>query len=140
VLDIGCGAGLYLAAMLEAAPYATGIGVDADPDAAALALLANVIYYVPVNSADRPPGAAPNSAASDARGKFNACRPCQSGTWRYDARADGDLAWGGNTRHERTFGASAVRSPGGRACPYPLLSATPGGGRVPKSARPGATT
>jgi SAM-dependent methyltransferase len=88
VLDIGCGAGLYLAAMLEAAPYATGIGVDADPDAAALArrtlaerglsdrasveavdiqellgagragalpdgielaLLANVIYYVPVD-------------------------------------------------------------------------------------------
>jgi predicted RNA methylase len=88
VLDIGCGAGLYLAAMLEAAPYATGIGVDSDPDAAALArrtlaerglagrasieavdiqellgaggagtstdgielaLLANVIYYVPVD-------------------------------------------------------------------------------------------
>ena len=88
VLDIGCGAGLYLAAMLEAAPYATGIGVDADPDAAALArrtlaergladrasieavdiqellgagraaaltdgielaLLANVIYYLPVD-------------------------------------------------------------------------------------------
>jgi SAM-dependent methyltransferase len=88
VLDIGCGAGLYLAAMLEAAPAATGIGVDADPDAAALArrtlnergladragveavdiheflgtgragaltdgidlaLLANVIYYVPVD-------------------------------------------------------------------------------------------
>ncbi len=37
VLDIGCGAGLYLAAMLEAAPEATGIGVDVDPDAAALA-------------------------------------------------------------------------------------------------------
>jgi predicted O-methyltransferase YrrM len=37
VLDIGCGAGLYLAAMLEAAPDATGIGVDVDPDAAALA-------------------------------------------------------------------------------------------------------
>ena len=88
VLDIGCGAGLYLAAMLEAAPDATGIGVDADPDAAALArrtlsergladrasveavdiqdllsaggagaltdgielaLLANVIYYLPVD-------------------------------------------------------------------------------------------
>jgi SAM-dependent methyltransferase len=88
VLDIGCGAGLHLAAMLEAAPDATGIGVDADPDAAALArrtltergladrasveavdiremvgtgragaltdgielaLLANVIYYVPVD-------------------------------------------------------------------------------------------
>jgi len=37
VLDIGCGAGLYLVAMLEAAPDATGIGVDVDPDAAALA-------------------------------------------------------------------------------------------------------
>jgi SAM-dependent methyltransferase len=37
VLDIGCGAGLYLAAMLEAAPDATGLGVDVDPDAAALA-------------------------------------------------------------------------------------------------------
>lgn len=37
VLDIGCGAGLHLAAMLEAAPDATGIGVDVDPDAAALA-------------------------------------------------------------------------------------------------------
>jgi len=37
VLDIGCGAGLYLAAMLEAAPEATGIGVEVDPDAAALA-------------------------------------------------------------------------------------------------------
>ena len=88
VLDIGCGAGLHLAAMLEAAPHATGIGVDVDPDAAALArrtlsergladrasveavdiqealatgspggltdpidlaLLANVIYYVPVD-------------------------------------------------------------------------------------------
>ena len=87
LLDIGCGAGLHLAAMLEAAPDATGIGVDVDPDAAAvarrtlaergladradvealdirealavgrpgafsegvdLALLANVIYYVPV--------------------------------------------------------------------------------------------
>jgi len=88
VLDIGCGAGLHLAAMLEAAPDATGVGVDVDPDAAALArrtlsergladragveavdiqkalaagrpgvltdgfdlaLLANVIYYVPVD-------------------------------------------------------------------------------------------
>ncbi|MFL6435931.1 MAG: methyltransferase [Nitrososphaeraceae archaeon] len=88
VLDIGCGAGLNLAAMLEAAPDAIGIGIDADPDAAALAqrtlsergladrasvhavdiqealasgdpsaltygidlaLLANVIYYVPVD-------------------------------------------------------------------------------------------
>jgi SAM-dependent methyltransferase len=88
VLDIGCGAGLHLAAMLEAAPDATGVGVDVDPDAAALArrtlsergladrasveavdiqralaagrpgaltdgidlaLLANVIYYVPVH-------------------------------------------------------------------------------------------
>jgi SAM-dependent methyltransferase len=37
VLDIGCGSGRYLAAMLEAAPEATGIGVDVDPDAAALA-------------------------------------------------------------------------------------------------------
>jgi SAM-dependent methyltransferase len=37
VLDIGCGAGLHLAAMLEAAPEATGIGVDVDPGAAALA-------------------------------------------------------------------------------------------------------
>ncbi len=37
VLDIGCGAGLHLAAMLEAAPGATGVGVDVDPDAAALA-------------------------------------------------------------------------------------------------------
>ncbi|MGY1809698.1 class I SAM-dependent methyltransferase [Blastococcus sp. SYSU D00669] len=88
VLDIGCGAGLYLAVVLEAAPDATGVGVDVDPDAAALArrtlsergladragvevvdirkalaagrpgaltdgidlaLLANVIYYVPVD-------------------------------------------------------------------------------------------
>ncbi len=88
VLDIGCGAGLHLAAMLEAAPDATGVGVDVDPAAAALArrtlsergladrasveavdirkalaagrpgaltdridlaLLANVIYYVPVD-------------------------------------------------------------------------------------------
>jgi predicted O-methyltransferase YrrM len=87
VLDIGCGAGLHLAAMLEAAPEATGIGVDVDPDVAALArrtlsargladrarveevdirkaldggagaladgidlaLLANSIYYVPVD-------------------------------------------------------------------------------------------
>src|SRR4051812_17274058 len=37
VLDIGCGAGLHLAAMLEAAPDATGVGVDVDHDAAALA-------------------------------------------------------------------------------------------------------
>jgi hypothetical protein len=37
VLDIGCGAGLHLAAMLEAAPGATGVGVEVDPDAAALA-------------------------------------------------------------------------------------------------------
>jgi SAM-dependent methyltransferase len=88
VLDIGCGAGRHLAAMLEAAPTATGVGVDVDPDAAALArrtlsergladragveavdirealaagrpgaltdgidlaLMANVIYYVPVD-------------------------------------------------------------------------------------------
>jgi SAM-dependent methyltransferase len=87
VLDVGCGAGLHLAAMLEAAPDATGVGVDVDPHAAALArrtlserglagrasveavdiakalaagrpgalsdridlaLLANVIYYVPI--------------------------------------------------------------------------------------------
>jgi SAM-dependent methyltransferase len=87
VLDVGCGAGLQLAVMLEAAPEATGIGVDVDPAAVALArrtlaergltdrasveavdirkalaagrpgaitdridlaLLANVIYYVPV--------------------------------------------------------------------------------------------
>src|SRR3954454_10169374 len=37
VLDIGCGAGQYLVAMLEAAPDATGVGVDVDPDVAALA-------------------------------------------------------------------------------------------------------
>lgn len=37
VLDLGCGSGLHLAAMLKAAPEATGIGVDADPDVAALA-------------------------------------------------------------------------------------------------------
>jgi SAM-dependent methyltransferase len=37
VLDVGCGAGLQLAAMLEAAPEATGVGVDTDPDAAVLA-------------------------------------------------------------------------------------------------------
>jgi predicted O-methyltransferase YrrM len=37
VLDVGCGAGLQLAAMLEAAPEATGVGVDVDSDAAALA-------------------------------------------------------------------------------------------------------
>ncbi|MGY1795020.1 methyltransferase [Geodermatophilus sp. SYSU D00525] len=37
VLDVGCGAGLYLAAVLEAAPDATGVGVDVDPDAAAVA-------------------------------------------------------------------------------------------------------
>jgi SAM-dependent methyltransferase len=88
VLDIGCGAGLHLAAVLEAAPDATGVGVDVDPSAAALArrtlaergladravveavdirealaagdpgalpdrvdlaLLANVLYYVPVD-------------------------------------------------------------------------------------------
>ena len=88
LLDIGCGAGLHLAVMLEAAPDATGIGVDVDPEAAAvarrtlsergladradveavdireavvagrpgalaagvdLALLANVIYYIPVD-------------------------------------------------------------------------------------------
>jgi SAM-dependent methyltransferase len=37
VLDIGCGAGTHLAAMLEAAPAATGLGVDVDPAAAELA-------------------------------------------------------------------------------------------------------
>jgi SAM-dependent methyltransferase len=37
VLDIGCGAGLQLAAMLEAAPGADGVGIDADAGAAALA-------------------------------------------------------------------------------------------------------
>lgn len=37
VLDVGCGAGSELAAMLEAAPAAEGVGVDVDPDAAALA-------------------------------------------------------------------------------------------------------
>ena len=79
VLDVGCGAGLQLAAMLEAAPQADGVGAEVDADAAALArrtlddrglgergrvvpvdvrdltreagfdlaLLANVIYYVP---------------------------------------------------------------------------------------------
>jgi SAM-dependent methyltransferase len=86
VLDIGCGAGLHLVAMLEADPDATGVGVDVDAAALArrtlrergladrasveavdirkalaagrpgaltdridLALLANVIYYVPVD-------------------------------------------------------------------------------------------
>jgi SAM-dependent methyltransferase len=37
VLDIGCGAGLELAAMLEAAPGARGVGIDVDGGAAALA-------------------------------------------------------------------------------------------------------
>ena len=37
VLDVGCGAGLQLAAMLEAAPGAEGVGVDTDADAAVLA-------------------------------------------------------------------------------------------------------
>ncbi|TQN37372.1 methyltransferase family protein [Blastococcus colisei] len=91
VLDIGCGAGLELAAMLDAAPEAQGVGVDLDEGAAALAgrtlhergltgratvlqadvrqpaggrtgpladtfdfaLLANVIYYLPM--AERVP-------------------------------------------------------------------------------------
>jgi cyclopropane fatty-acyl-phospholipid synthase-like methyltransferase len=91
VLDIGCGAGVELAAMLEAAPSAQGVGVDLDADAADLAertlrerglagrsdviradvrepsarttgplaepfdlaLLANVIYYLPM--AERVP-------------------------------------------------------------------------------------
>ncbi|MGY1724808.1 SAM-dependent methyltransferase [Blastococcus sp. SYSU DS0533] len=79
VLDVGCGAGLQLATVLDAAPRAEGVGVDVDADAAALArrtleqrglagrativqddvrrlagdrpfdlaLLANVVYYVP---------------------------------------------------------------------------------------------
>ncbi len=81
VLDVGCGAGLQLATMLEAAPGAEGLGVDTDEAAAALvrrtldgrglggrgrvlrtdvrdlpvetagsfdlALVANVVYYVP---------------------------------------------------------------------------------------------
>jgi SAM-dependent methyltransferase len=87
VLDVGCGAGLELTAMLEAAPDAEGIGIDVDAGAVALAertvaergldrrarilhtdirtatdvgtvgepfdfaLLANVLYYVPM--ADR---------------------------------------------------------------------------------------
>jgi SAM-dependent methyltransferase len=37
VLDIGCGAGLQLVTMLDAAPGAHGVGVEADADAAALA-------------------------------------------------------------------------------------------------------
>ncbi|MCV2490682.1 methyltransferase domain-containing protein [Geodermatophilus sp. YIM 151500] len=37
VLDAGCGAGVNLATMLSAAPGATGVGVDTDPDAVALA-------------------------------------------------------------------------------------------------------
>jgi SAM-dependent methyltransferase len=37
VLDVGCGAGLQLAGVLEAAPAATGVGVDVDAGAAALA-------------------------------------------------------------------------------------------------------
>jgi len=37
VLDVGCGAGLQLATMLEAAPGAEGVGVDTDADAAVLA-------------------------------------------------------------------------------------------------------
>jgi SAM-dependent methyltransferase len=83
VLDAGCGSGTHLAAILEAAPGATGVGVESDPKAALmarrtlagaglngraevmqgdildmltegalgedfdLALLANVIYYLP---------------------------------------------------------------------------------------------
>ncbi len=88
IFDIGCGAGLQLATMLAAAPEATGVGVDVEPDAVVraertlarrgladratvlevdvrhavasgptgaldvpfdLALMANVIYYVPVD-------------------------------------------------------------------------------------------
>jgi protein-L-isoaspartate O-methyltransferase len=85
VLDVGCGSGMLLATMLEAAPAAHGLGVELDPAAAALAvenldrkgfdgrarvvvgearellagegpfdvaLLANVVYYLPV--VDRP--------------------------------------------------------------------------------------
>jgi len=37
VLDVGCGEGLQLAGMLEAEPGATGVGVDVDAGAAALA-------------------------------------------------------------------------------------------------------
>jgi 2-polyprenyl-3-methyl-5-hydroxy-6-metoxy-1,4-benzoquinol methylase len=37
VLDVGCGAGLELAAMLEAAPGAHGVGIDVDAGAVALA-------------------------------------------------------------------------------------------------------
>jgi SAM-dependent methyltransferase len=37
VLDIGCGAGLQLAAMLAAAPEAHGVGIDVDAGAVALA-------------------------------------------------------------------------------------------------------
>jgi SAM-dependent methyltransferase len=83
VLDIGCGAGLQLAAMLSAAPEAEGVGIDVDAGAVSLAektlagrglsrraqvlqadvrdsrigpleqpfdlaLLANVVYYVPM--------------------------------------------------------------------------------------------
>ena len=85
VLDVGCGSGMLLAAMLAAAPAAQGLGVELDPRAATLAaqnlarqgfdgrarvvvgeareklqgegpfdvaLLANVVYYLPV--VDRP--------------------------------------------------------------------------------------
>jgi len=37
ILDVGCGAGLQLAAALDAAPGATGVGLETDPDAADLA-------------------------------------------------------------------------------------------------------
>ena len=37
VLDIGCGAGLQLATMLETAPGAAGVGIDSDADAVKLA-------------------------------------------------------------------------------------------------------
>jgi len=37
VLDVGCGSGMLLATMLEAAPDANGVGLELDPDAAALA-------------------------------------------------------------------------------------------------------
>lgn len=37
VLDVGCGAGVYLATMVSAAPDVTGLGLDLDADAVALA-------------------------------------------------------------------------------------------------------
>lgn len=37
ILDVGCGKGLQLAAMLEAAPDAVGVGIDTDPRVTAIA-------------------------------------------------------------------------------------------------------